>query len=1443
MSRKFNMGRQNDMLLNDKMHSLYTHLEFISYKDGDGNTITMPRQTKQTAIPKGALWLQHPFDTNMHKLRVHTDPEASNMEDRWPCLFEGYYHPADLTTLPTNPVHGQIWIDDKFTLRVYNANGVEGKWEDVCTKLVAETKYDVFNGMDFQIIDPLLPVPLSILPDENKDNVSLFTVPYETYGKYYTAKNHDDEYIYCHPGLEGDPSYDMHQCENSITVKQVIETDGETSDYKAKAWVHVNPLNLSNVTKRLIKINKPKIYYKSILSEIKIPEGYFELEENQGKTVMDCIDEYTIKKIDKRGNEINVVRIDENGYLIRISENGLQEIMLLAEDELEEPIDPEVPVEPELEIPDEDFDVEMNVEPLDPNPVPDDDFDSGMDNDEYEEIPPEDEYDTGMNVEPLDPNPIPDEDFDSEMNVEPLDPNPVPDDDYDSGMNNDEYQEIPPEDYDSEMNVEQISVKYTEFVIIKVIDNSTKLVNIDPNTMIKEVTANKYKLNPSTKDFEIGDIITPVPVSDSNTGFIAIPAGKTEFFAFKSSALNGFDEYDNRIGRLLKRYSLKEGLEDDIVNNDPTILDHRNDYEIRNGGIVLDADVVDEYDYIYAITYEFRANHNIDGNLIRITKESLDGPDQMWVGPCAGIPVVFMDGLYLEHYDEMGASIYTYEKENIIFAGNDVLDNMQIMVISFPDVNTYKDAYGIKYPKEYTISRNNIRNRYEICKAEDLGALRVVDMAIENSSAISYSEVILHTPDLKNKIDNSGDFYVRMSNIKDAVIKGDPSDSLFDEENFPNPLIFYNGLAGYTFVDNEVSIDYETKTITIHNYGQVYDEIDDDDKLTEKDLRDLSTVFAVSLGKNNYKGYGVLEDGVLYDEAISVEDDYIVIVDGIVMSPYNEDITIEDGKITITEATVALDSECTFIRLTRDNDSLYDDTDAILCIYDDMFAPYSIPIVNKNAMNTSNAYDDCDSAVVMCGPGVLVDREAVQRDFNSNDTFIGGQIIKVRKQSVTDDEVYEWRMYTYSNEYVVLDDAQTIYDCEHMITYYINDGTVLLNPVNIDDQPVTVYAYTYVDSVDEKLLRGKRLIPIEIKGHSQNATGICTYSTNRTHLYDVGVNALSVYVNGLLIPHTEKPTTDVKGDLFYVNEQLSSLFIPFINRYEKEVTDNRFNNQDMYNVLMAISDDTVLTDEIQVLTNNNNIIDHCLVMKYFNSDHQLEQAKKLKKYVLNEMRNNSLIYYIENVEHNEFVSCRRTWDLPRNENGNLPNSYVSSTRLIPGIINVYVNGVLLEKDDYAVFDNNKVMVGFDLVGGQEILPKNKGDYAHPYRVLTDEGFKYIECESDDAVTLEVRDDMTIKKRTYRVKDISYETHTFDILDYDYPTSLMYSKDIVKIYINGVLYDGDYTNIDGVITLLECDLEEDPLYNYLRMNPSAMREYEEKYGEYIKHEDTITFEWR
>ena len=225
------------------------------------------------------------------------------------------------------------------------------------------------------------------------------------------------------------------------------------------------------------------------------------------------------------------------------------------------------------------------------------------------------------------------------------------------------------------------------------------------------------------------------------------------------------------------------------------------------------------------------------------------------------------------------------------------------------------------------------------------------------------------------------------------------------------------------------------------------------------------------------------------------------------------------------------------------------------------------------------------------------------------------------------------------------------------------------------------------------------------------------------------------------------------------------------------------------------------------------------------------------------MKQNTLLYIVENKERNEMTSCRRHWNMPRNENGNLPNSYTTTMRLTPGIINVYVNGVLLEKSDYAIFDNNKVMIGFDLVGGQEILGSVKKEYNCPYRVITEEGLTYIECESPDEVTIEVRDDLNIKKRTYTIKDISYDTHSFDIIDYEYPTSLSTTKDLIKIYINGVLYDGDYTNVNGVITLLDCDLERDPLYEQLRMQTDLMDKYEKLYGEYKEHEDIITFEWR
>ena len=1173
MSRKFNVGRQNDLLLNEKLHKLYTHLEFLSFKDGDGETISMPRQTKQTEIPKGALWLQHPNGTNINKMRVYTDPSAADLETRWPCLFEGYYHPVATKEYPKNPVTGQLYIDESNILHVFDGNN----WQNVFAKDIGKGSYQVFNGMDFQMINPL-----STLSEDGVNNLDLFDVPFESFGKYFTSKEFSDELVYCHPNPNSDPAivpdYTIRSSENLIQV-----SGDSLKKYKVKAWSHINPQNLNKVSKRLIKITKSRTYYRA-------------------------------------------ANKNPNGQIT----------------------------------------------------------------------------DTGA---------------------------------------------------------------------LKVVAQNTPLSTFDSSTMVKVNVANENKYTMSM-NFAVGDYVVPVEIVDSNIGYIPLSANKTEFYAFKSAVNNPNDEYGNKVGRLLKHHTFKPNIEYDYrhLNQETGLYENDegcyiNDFETKNGGIVLNQHIIDNYDYIYAITYEFQTSRSTEGELIRKYVPNLDGPDQIHVGSCSGIPVVFMDGLYLEHYENSGHEVYVYDNDtgNIVFSGNDVLDTMQITVVSFPNVNTYK-SNGRDLPREYDIAR--------FVKYNSDGSV-----------------------------------------IPDVVIKGEAGDTLFDKANFPNPLIFYNGLAGYTFVANEVSIDYNNKTITLHNFG---------DMIAESS----STVFAVSLGVDNYKGHGVLQNGVIYDTGVYANKSYLVIVDGIVMSPYNDDITVENGKITITDATIALDSEYTIIELNEDGS----DTNAIMCIYDDMFAPYSIPIKHAT-MGLTNDYNNCDSAVVMCGPGVLVDREAIQREFNASDTFVGGQIVKSRLKSLTNDEIYEWRIYNYSNDYKILDpvsDAVLISDCENIISYYVNKATVQLNPGDLVDQPVTVYAYTYADSFDEPLLKAERIVPIEVKEDTTANYTSNTFYTNRTHLYDTGVNALSVFVNGVMVPHTEEVTTDSKSNLFFVDKLECSRFIDE-------------NGVNVYDVLLAIEDDTKLTDEITVVSGITR--DVCLPMKYFNSEHQLQQAKFLKKYIQNDMKNNTLMYIIENVEQNEASSCRRQWGLPRYDNGSLPNSYTTTMRLTPGIINVYVNGVLLEKSDYAIFDSNKIMIGFDLIGGQELLGNIKDKYNCPYRVITEEGFKYIECENTDEVIMEVRDDLSIKKRTYTIKDISYETLSFDIIDYDYPISLNTTKDLIKIYINGVLYDGDYTNIDGVITLLDCKLEKDPLYERLRMDSDLMKEYENKYGEYKKHEDIITFEWR
>ena len=60
------------MLLNERLHELYTHLEFIPYENG--NSGDMPHQTKQTEIPRGALWLHDTQNTGNSVFKLSNCP-------------------------------------------------------------------------------------------------------------------------------------------------------------------------------------------------------------------------------------------------------------------------------------------------------------------------------------------------------------------------------------------------------------------------------------------------------------------------------------------------------------------------------------------------------------------------------------------------------------------------------------------------------------------------------------------------------------------------------------------------------------------------------------------------------------------------------------------------------------------------------------------------------------------------------------------------------------------------------------------------------------------------------------------------------------------------------------------------------------------------------------------------------------------------------------------------------------------------------------------------------------------------------------------------------------------------------------------------------------------------------------------------------------------------
>lgn len=230
--------------------------------------------------------------------------------------------------------------------------------------------------------------------------------------------------------------------------------------------------------------------------------------------------------------------------------------------------------------------------------------------------------------------------------------------------------------------------------------------------------------------------------------------------------------------------------------------------------------------------------------------------------------------------------------------------------------------------------------------------------------------------------------------------------------------------------------------------------------------------------------------------------------------------------------------------------------------------------------------------------------------------------------------------------------------------------------------------------------------------------------------------------------------------------------------------------------------------------------------------------------------NGELMYIVERPEKTESSSCIREVLTAANRDMQYDNGYNTTISLIPGVVTVYLNGVRLERGKYTVIDDHTLMLHIPTVGGQRNYNPDDKTTWDKFLYYDSKGEHELSSLRDDILVIEVRQDFNMKTQTIPVRFPGQRI--FYLEDDGIPKSLILSQDLIKIYINGIIYDGEYNiNRDnGSITLLDSNLESilnvDPIAKFFETHPVEYDEYLQEYGKpYVAKPETnrITFEWR
>ena len=348
MARQFDIGRQNETLMNEQHHDIYKVMEhylkqpnpensdgpFID-KDGDQN------------VNKESIWLDSYKNPNSADLKYFDGTS-------WNIMFKDKFKITEFLLhgeQPPNPIESQLWIDDG-TLKYYN----NGEFRPVKAVPYDVGSVNPLGFEDFLIISPMeaskdqvvdnfseflfaktpivaweankpyvlnegvvydLHVYMCKKPHTSSDLIAVtnkeywvrldflnqFLVPNTFQDKFYI----NGEYIHQKIGwLELDGiTHDEDDTGYNVVTNTCVSFPVEMVNGKFASAVHVNPSRLNNVTKKFIKIDKTN-------PVIEVPEEnseFYGVQGGVGRLLVKTDNKFTSEYFSIISNSTNCIKL------------------------------------------------------------------------------------------------------------------------------------------------------------------------------------------------------------------------------------------------------------------------------------------------------------------------------------------------------------------------------------------------------------------------------------------------------------------------------------------------------------------------------------------------------------------------------------------------------------------------------------------------------------------------------------------------------------------------------------------------------------------------------------------------------------------------------------------------------------------------------------------------------------------------------------------------------------------------------------------------------------------------------------------------------------------------------------------------------------------------------------------------------------------------------